>query len=345
MKLLESNQIQVGVPKKPKKCTGTRFASILELDKWNTPFKTWCAITKTYEDPFVDNKYTIAGKTIEPKIISYLNKAYFYKAVKSPTDIYGENYFSKTYGDFFPENKIFGGMWDALVYDDGKPMAVIENKTTKRAEDWASGKAPIYYALQACLYAWLLGVDDVIMVAAFLEESDYEHPELFVPSVENTIVDSFSLKERYPDFAEGIEQVKKWHDKHVKTGISPIFDKVKDKEILDVLLTNVVSLDNGIDSLLREAELLNKDIAEITERDLKAKTERLETVKGAIKEYAISQLRENDEKVEMTGGSCVWTLAKQVRVNVDKDLLKNDGLLDKYSKTAVSYVLTNSAIK
>ena len=203
MRLFKDGTLHVEVPKKPKKMTGTRLASVLNLDKWNTPFKTWCAITKTYEDPFTENQYTLAGKTIEPKIINYLNKFYFLNCVKSPTDIYGEDYFNKTFGDFFPKEAIFGGMWDALVYEDGKPVAVIEIKTSKRVEDWEDGKAPIYYSLQAALYAKLLGLDQVYMVAAFLEDKDYKHPENFVPNASNTIVDEFLVSERFPDFATG----------------------------------------------------------------------------------------------------------------------------------------------
>lgn len=67
MKWLDSKQIQITPPKRTKKVTGTRFATILGLNPWSTPFEMWCAITKTYEKPFEDTIYTIAGKTIEPK--------------------------------------------------------------------------------------------------------------------------------------------------------------------------------------------------------------------------------------------------------------------------------------
>jgi len=64
--------------------------------------------------------------------------------------------------DFFPKEKVFGGMWDSLLVDEkGKPQTVLEFKTTKRSEDWAED-VPEYYALQAALYAYLLGVDDLI---------------------------------------------------------------------------------------------------------------------------------------------------------------------------------------
>jgi len=102
MEWLDKNRIRVDPPKRPKRITGTRFASILGLDRWNTDFKTWCAITRTYEEPFVDNVYTIAGKTIEPKIIDYLRKVYWME-IKTPEDIYGKDYFRKTWAIFSPK--------------------------------------------------------------------------------------------------------------------------------------------------------------------------------------------------------------------------------------------------
>lgn len=48
IKWLEGNRIQITPPKKTKKITGTRFATILGLNPWSTAFEMWCAITKTY---------------------------------------------------------------------------------------------------------------------------------------------------------------------------------------------------------------------------------------------------------------------------------------------------------
>ena len=64
--------VSITPPKKPKKVTGTRFASVLDLNRWSSPFEAWCAITRTYEEPFEDTIYTIAGKTIEPKQADYI---------------------------------------------------------------------------------------------------------------------------------------------------------------------------------------------------------------------------------------------------------------------------------
>lgn len=336
----DGNVLKIVPPARCKKVTGTRFASILGLDKWNTDFKTWCAITRTYEDPFTDNIYTIAGKTIEPKIISYLNKFYFLDCVKSPTDIYGKDYFKKTYGDFFPEEPIFGGMWDALVYgENNKPETVIEIKTSKRVEDWEDGKAPIYYALQAALYATLLDIDQVCMVAGFLEDKDYEHPENFIPNASNTIVDFFYVSERFPDMKKKMATAKKWWNDHVLTGISPTFDEKKDADILKVLRTNTVDADADIESLLAEAEALQDEIAELSARYIAEKEARLTAVKDMIKQYGIQQFRPDDKKVEFRTKRFVWSIGKSITQTVDKAALKKDGLLDKYTKATESYKL------
>lgn len=102
MKWNDDKTITVVPPKKPKKITGTRFAAIMGLNQWTTPFNAWCAITRTYEEPFEDTIYTVAGKTIEPKQADFMKKSYFMSNLISPTDVYGKDYFKKTWGDFFP---------------------------------------------------------------------------------------------------------------------------------------------------------------------------------------------------------------------------------------------------
>ena len=217
------NKIQIVPPKRPKKLTATRFATILGLNPWSTPFEVWCEITRTYQKPFEDTIYTIAGKTIEPKQAEYMKNTYFMTNLVTPTDIYGENYFQKTFGDFFSDTPVLGGMWDYLLHGkDGKPVTVLEMKTSKRVEDWADD-IPEYYALQAALYAFLLGVDDVIMVASFLEPGDYEHPENFVCNPSNTITRPFKVSERYPDFEKRyVKPALKWWKDHVETGLSRV---------------------------------------------------------------------------------------------------------------------------
>lgn len=329
--------IKIDPPKRPKKLTATRFATILGLNPWSTPFEVWCEVTRTYAKPFEDTIYTIAGKTIEPKQIAYMRKAYFMTNLKTPTDIYGKDYFNKTFGDFYGDVKVLGGMWDSLLVDEnGRPDTVIEFKTTKRAEDW-QGDVPEYYALQASLYAYLLGVDDVIMVASFLEPEDYEHPENFVLTPENTITHCFKVSERYPTFEKDyVKPALKWWDTYVETGISPDFDEKKDAEILKELRRNSYSPDSDLAALIEEAEGLQDFIDESASKTAEAE-KRLKVIKDIIKKAALEQFRDGDTKVAIEGSRYEWTVSKVSTSTIDKKALEKDGLLDKYSKTTDTF--------
>ncbi len=345
MEWLETNQLKIVPPKKPKKITGTRFAAIMGKNTWNTPFKTWCEITRIYEEPFEDTIYTIAGKVIEPKQAEYMRRAYFMTGLKTPTDIFGENYFKKTFGDFFKDEPIFGGMWDYLLYgEDGKPTTVLEMKTTKRPEDWEND-IPEYYALQAALYAYLLGVDSVMMVASFLEDKDYKAPETFVPSSENTIVIPFKVSERYPDFDKLIKKAEKWWKDCVEGGVSPTFDEKRDADILKVLRTNTLNPETDLESVMEEAEALQEEIERVS-ATVADKEKRLKTLKDIIKEQAMKSFRDGDKSVALKSKRYVWAVSRTERKDIDKDALKADGLLDKYNtKSVVTYRLTNKPVE
>ena len=335
--------LEVTPPKKPKKITATRLATILGLNPWSTPFAVWCEITKTYQEPFTDTIYTIAGKTIEPKQIDYMRKAYGMYNLKTPTDIYGPDYFKKTWGDFFRDWDVVGGMWDSLLVDEnGKPEAVLEFKTTKRAEDWAND-VPEYYALQAALYAYLLDVDDVIMVASFLEPKDYEHPEEFVPSAENTITVEFKVSERYPDFHRKVAQAVAWWNTHVVTGISPDYDEKKDADILKALRTNELPADTNIDALIAEAEGLKAEL-EAVYASVSDKEKRLKAVTDQIKQALVGAFTPHAIAVEHKGGKYVWSVSKTTSSELDKDAMQADGVLQKYLKLKETFRMTTKNI-
>lgn len=347
IKWLENNRIQVAPPKKFKKVTGTRFATILGLNPWSTDFEMFCAITKTYEEPFIDNIYTVAGKTIEPKQAEYMRKSYGMELI-SPTDMYGADYFNKTWGDFFPKNAHLGGMWDYLgVDEDGVVDTILEMKTTKRAEDWQDD-IPEYYALQAALYAYLYGVDNVIMVASFLDEKDYADPSKYEPSVKNTITVEFKVSERYPDFADKVAQVEAWWIEHIDTGISPEYDEKKDADILKALRTNSLSPDTDIEALMQEAEQLKAEI-DLATAAISQQEKRYKKINDLLKEHAKTQFRPGDKKVELKGSTYCWTLSRSetTKAVYDDEALKADGVYDKYvsTKQDTTYRMTVSTLK
>ena len=335
--------LEVTPPKKPLKITGTRFAAILGYNKWSTPFKCWCEITRTYKEPFVDTIYTAAGKVIEPKQAEYMKTSYAMYNLKTPTDIFGEDYFKKTWGDFFGNVPVFGGMWDYLLYDEnGKPSAVLEMKTTRRSEDWADD-VPEYYALQAALYAYLLGVDDVIMVASFLDTKDYDDPEKFVPSANNTITVEFKVSERYPDFHRMVAQAQAWWNTHVVLGISPDYDEKKDADILKALRTNDLPPDANIDALIAEAESLKAEL-EAVYASVADKEKRLKEVTEQIKKHLVGAFRPHDIAVEHKGGQYIWSVTKHESSDIDKAALKADGLFEKYSREKETFRINTKSI-
>ena len=337
------NHVEVTPPKKTKKLTGTRFASIFGLNPWSSEFEIWCAVTKTWEKPFEETIYTAAGKVIEGLQIEYMRKAYGMYNLKTPTDIYGPDYFKKTWGDFFHDTQVLGGMWDSLlVNENGKPEAVLEFKTTKRAEDWAND-VPEYYALQAALYAYLLGVDDVIMVASFLEPTDYEHPENFIPSANNTITVEFKVSERYPNFNIMINSALYWWENHVVTGISPDYDEKRDAEILKALRTNEITPDTNIDALISEAESLKAKL-ETVYTSVADDEKRLKAVTDQIKKYLVGAFRPHDIAVERKGGRYIWSVSKTESSELDKAALEADGLLDKYSRKKETFRINTKSI-
>lgn len=349
--------IKVEVPKKFKKITGTHFPTVLGSNPFSTPFEVWCRCTRTYEKPFEGNKYTNAGQIIEPKVFDFLrNSMGFGDRLVTPEDVYGKDHFKKTWGDFYPDKAIYGGMWDALIKDDkGNIEYVVEIKTVQidgrsgsLEERWKDGEAPHYQALQASLYAYLLGVDKVLMVAVALKDSegDYEHPETVVPSFSNgnVYIDEFKVSERYPNFDMYIEQATDWWNKYVLTGISPEYDEKKDAEILKALRTNSVTPESDISSLITEAECLKYEIDTVTE-SLDESKKRLEKITEQIKKYALEQFREGDTKVSIKGKKIEFVLSKTSSSEIDKDLLESDGLLDKYTKVKNGYRLTTNKIK
>ena len=354
------NHIETTVPKKCKKITGTHFATVLGVNPFASPFELWCRCTRTWESPFEGNKYTNAGQIIEPKVFDFLRTSMGYgDRVITPEDVYGKDPFKKTWGDFFRNTDIYGGMWDALINNEnGKVEYVVEIKTVQvdgrsgsLEERWKDGQAPDYQALQASLYAYLLGVDKVLMVAVALEDKkgDYEHPEQVIPSFANSnvYIDEFNIYERYPNFDLYIEKATQWWNDYVLTGISPEFDEKKDAEILKALRTNCVEIPSDITSLLKTAEKLKTEIAEITDK-VADKEKELKVISDEIKKFAMSQFREGDNKVSIKGSNFEFILTKSISAELDTKSLTQDmgdEFMNKYTKQKTSYRLTTSKIK
>lgn len=349
-----------GEPRSKLKVTGTRLAGILGLNRWTTPFQMWCEITKVARLPFEDSIYTLAGKAIEPKQIQW-TKERISENVLSPEEFFGNRYHEMRF-DFYPENKIYGGMWDAkLVRPSGKVSDIFEFKTTKRAEDWVDNP-PVYYLIQALEYAYLEGAKRVHLVVSFLEDDDYNHPEDYVVTDENTQIFTYDVKSTvinlitgeiccniedlseiqtpfFCDISELIFAANHWYDKYIKKGISPKFDEVKDKEYLSILRTSKPQNDLDETDLVAKANSIIAKIDDIKKQTGIAELEKeLKACEAGIKEKLIASMGENDTKAVLGN----YTLSKTVKetVSYDTDSMKRDGVLNKYEIRETKETLT-----
>lgn len=237
----EDGRIRTRIPMSPKKITGTRFAKLLVPDRFSSPFQTWCEIMRVYEKPYEDNRFTLAGKAIQPIQTEYVRHQEHTLDVAAPEDVYGDSPEEQQGYDFFPDNDMFGGMWDAVGRTaQGDIARVYEMKTTgsRNFDFWDREKfsVPMDKLLQGALYAHLLGLDEVTMVSSSLQPGDYDAPERYVCSTGNTRIRNVRLSEISDSFeTEYVGKARSWWNDHVATGLSPQFDRVKDREILQAL--------------------------------------------------------------------------------------------------------------
>lgn len=221
--IIENNEIQVkdGAEQlKKKKITGTRLATVLGLNKFNSPFSAWAEMVGLYK-PVIPDKYLKVGQALEKPII------------KSIEDMYDFNIhtFDKNEIKFdnFKENHIFGGMVDGIDYDK---QILVEIKTTnvKNKRYW-DRQIPIEYWYQAQLYCQLANLKEILFGVCYVEEQDYKDPE-------NIPIDDRDIR-IYPtqkvDIREEMQKAIEWYKRYILTFKSPKFNpnSIKDMEIVN----------------------------------------------------------------------------------------------------------------
>lgn len=291
-------------PSRFKYITGTRFASCLGLNPYSTPFQIWCECTRLVTPPFEETIYIKAGRAIEPKQREYISKKF--PNIVSPEDYFGEIFDKVRWNFFKDEDKPFAGCWDAVsTKDNHRDIAmVVEFKTASDPRKWNNNQIPVYYLLQGGLYAKLLGLDRVLFVASFLDKLDYAHPEDFVPNEDNTIMLVKKLNEIVIEkdgqlftIDDLFEQAKDFWETYVKTGVSPEFDEVKDKEYLDIIRTSKPINDTSLESLCDSARELTEKIEELKNSSgITSMEKELKTIEASIKQGLMDSLQDGETK-------------------------------------------------
>lgn len=235
-------QIKIKKPWMPKKITGTKLSEVLGLSPYTSKFEAWAVLSKIYKPPFAESKFTAAGKILEPRQIEFFKESHDWMKIRTPADFYGENPAEQMRYDYFPENDIFGGMWDAVwISDREECIAPIEMKTASK--DWE--EIPQNYMLQVGLYSYLMSRDTACIFKTHLKREDYENPEQVVVDKSNCQEFWFYRSEKLPDFEDMVKEATAFYREHVEAGISPEIETEKDLELLETLKTLGVVMDGG----------------------------------------------------------------------------------------------------
>ena len=338
----DRKHIIIAPPKRTKKITGHRFSSVLGLNKYQTPFGAWCEITGLVRLPFEDNKFTIAGKTIEPKQIDYVRTKF--PNIKSCEEYYGNNFKEYQYSNFKDLGLIFDGVRDFVsTKNDGLTITMVgECKTSSKPQDWENNNVPIDYLCQGMLYSYLDKLDKILYVTSFLQSMDYNDPTKYVVSEENTKLTVKKLNECYLPLPTGeygtielaIDYCEEWWKKHVEGGISPEFDEVLDKEYLDIIRKSKPSNDTTLDALCLEGVNLAKRIADLkVSSGLSALEKDLKLIEASIKQTLL------DKNLDGCGK---YKLSRKTDMVFDENTFAKEhtNVYNKYCIEKVSYKLS-----
>lgn len=247
-----------------KKITGSRFASVLNKNKYVSPAKVWAMMTNLYFEE-MDETLSYVGNVIEPKIKDYVQKT---------TNINYKQYNPKEVKwDVFDSEKIFGGIPDGepvneignVDYSTNLPM--LEIKTTsidsfvyktvngvlkmqkdpnniplikqknQKKESWYENDKiviPDEYKLQLSLYLYLRNISKGLFAIAFLEKEDYTYPEKF--DANQRTIELVELELDRKNFGELIKYCENWYNDYIITGTSP---ELSEKDILWLKENNI----------------------------------------------------------------------------------------------------------
>lgn len=238
-----NNKIIEFNPKKHGKITGSRFLSVLGKNKYVSEFQAACLIARLFWDD-TTTKYTEAGNIIEPILRSYVRENWnSILSDKMSISLYDkvvvEEPINKKdcYYDHFRSNNIFGGMVDGYICINGNRDSVLEIKTSSDKTQWCdengNERIPEDYYFQASLYAELAGLKRIVFVVGFLQEKDYDFPEMFVPTLDNTKI--FVVEKK--NISEEMETAEEWFKKYIEKGVTPKWSE-KDENIVDIFVSD-----------------------------------------------------------------------------------------------------------
>ena len=308
-----------------RKVTGTTLSTLVGKSPWGTPFSTACRLLKVYNEDISDKPAIKAGQILEHVIVDYVNEEYEIGIIKGD-DIFGgqpEDY--NTWKSHF-DDPDFSGHLDGILADG----TVVEVKTGSRPQDWVDKDGniiiPENYHIQASLYARMTGVDKLLFVFGHVTPADRSNPYKWEPEGNVHIFNA----ELHPEIDDIIEEGRKFLNTYIRKGVSPqAQDNKIDNEILDIL-----EVQTNADLQAELAEYVDKYNKEIRE-----KTKLLDDAKDKLK---IATGYSNNGALDLKNKSGKYSVTVSTRkvARVDNDLLKKEGIYEKYLKETQYQVLS-----
>ena len=297
------------------KISGTRMPGLLGKSKWDTPFTVTAKLLRLYNEDISDKKEVKAGVEIEGKILEYIGA------------IPGDIMFSKREGnhedwesDF--KDDIFAGHIDGTMPDG----SIVEVKTTKNPEDWLNGP-PVYYWIQASLYAHFMGTDKIIFAVGFTDEKTLADPSSWVPS-EKTLArfDVPIIK----GFDEMLVNAREVYSQTVLQGHTAVPDPTNpmDRKVMNILKCQIWDEKEAV-SELDEIVKMQSELDEMKALE-KMIQDRKELMGMYMSTHDLDQIQGRTHSIKRTSVT---------RSVVDTDALKRDGIYDLYQKTSTSEML------
>ena len=303
------------------KITGTRMGGLLGLSRWDTPFTVTAKLLRLYNEDISDKKEVKAGVMIEGKILDYIGA------------IPGDVMFSKREGDHEDwesdfSDDFFGGHIDGTMPDG----SIVEVKTTKNPEDWLKGP-PVYYWIQASLYAHFMKTDKIVFAVGFTDEKTLADPASWEPS-EKTLA-RFDVP-IIDGFDEMLVKAREVYSQTVLQGHTTVPDMSNpmDRKVFNMLKCQIWDEKEAITALDGIVELQTElDNMKSIEKMIQ---DRKEVLALYMTTHDLDQIQSKTHSIKKT------TVTRNV---IDTDALKRDGIYDIYQKTSTSDMLKISRRK
>lgn len=314
------------------KITGTMLGGIMGLSPWETPFTISVKLLRIFEEDKGDVPALNAGKYLEPVILNYLDKTG--RLENTQAEVLFPHYEEGSHLDWKShfDDELFSGHIDAIaghVDDAYKGIGIVENKTTTHPEAWdfINNIPPKTYWLQASLYAYFFGYEDIYFTVGILTSEEQDNPALFVPNEDNVKIMKVGL---YPDFQSILDRAKEWYIAYIQNGVTPAPDMENPRDrSISIMLDAQIATADEILPMFHEYVRMNNECNELAKK--------VEELKKALTAYM------DIHGMDGIGNSDLYyKYSTSTRKSVDTDKMKSEGIYDSYVKE-ISYKVFKKA--